>query len=337
MSRARPPAFGGRAVRAACAVLTAALVLATAPWGMAGAQAGAPRGVESVPGLRVVSLQPAPNPPAFGEPFVLHVVLRARADLLVALPDTLLPTVSAQSAGAGTWTRAPAPGDSVDFSAAYPVIGFREGVVEYPWLGLDLGSELRYLRLGGIALTPFTPLDERGLGSPPRPPADVLGGGWSAWRVVAVGLLALAGAGVLGLMGRSGLDRRQRWLAGRLVPDPRADALRELERVFAAGWHRNGRVADFYACTGDALRGFVASRDPEFGVHLTSTELLERLGARTGTRSADHGERGSSTETIALPLRTGERVKFGGHRPDPETAEGHWRAVRDWIRDLPGP
>ena len=111
----------------------------------------------------------------------------------------------------------------MDLTGAYPVIGFHEGLIEFPRVGVEVGgagasvSTTSHLRLGGIELVRYAPLDERGLSSPPRPPADVLGGEWSGWRIAGVILVAMAVVGGIGLLGVVVGDRRRARLAGRFA------------------------------------------------------------------------------------------------------------------------
>jgi hypothetical protein len=185
----------------------------------------------------------------------------------------------------------------------------------------------QFLRLGGVDLGPFQPLEEEGIGASPRPPADVLGGEWSVWRFLVFAVLALAGLGLLTVLSREVRERAQASaLLGVPRGSPREEALRELERILALGWHRNGRVDDFYAGTGDVLRRFAVTIEPAWGLHLTSSELVDRLGKHRGL-----------PDDLALheAILSGERVKFGRERPDPEQAEAHWQVVRSWILARP--
>ncbi len=316
--------------------------------GPASGLAQTPGAVESLPDARVVQVRHEPDRPGFGEAFLLEVTLRVGSRVVAFLPDTLIPTETAESAGLGGWRSIDAPGDSIDVVATYPVIGFREGLVEYPWM--ELGFEARpgegappiralaefgesefgrpptwLLRLGGLDVGPLEPLEAEGFGASPRPPADVLGSAWSVWRALAVGIFSMMGAVGLGLAARWAWVRANRVEEGPRL-SARDEALQELERIRTLGRHRNGHLDEFYASTGDALRRFVGALEPDWGLHLTSSELMDEVVEHWGT---------SGDGTLVPVIQGGERVKFGRDRPDPERAERDWAAVRDWIRERP--
>jgi hypothetical protein len=312
-----------------------------------------PPAVEAIPEGRVLEFDLDPDRPAFGETFQLHLTLRLGPELVTFLPDTLIPTETAQSAGTGSWQHRIGPGDSVEVTATYPAVGFVEGLIELPWIELgflprgdpasgdttlvrSLASSdaevagrppTRLLRLGGVDVGTFEPLDAEGLGASPRPPADVIGSGWSVTRVLAVTLLPMAAIAGLVTLGRESWTRITVASAQRgQTVAPRQRALAELERIRSLGWHRNGRLPDFYEATGDALRRYAGSLEPDWGSHLTSSELVARLDERWRSPEAD---------ALGATIGRGEGVKFGRHRPDPERAERDWEVIRDWIRERP--
>jgi hypothetical protein len=159
----------------------------------------------------------------------------------------------------------------------------------------------------------------------PHPPADVLGGEWSAWLVAALGVTLVAVL-ALGWMAFSAWRTAASAAPLAAASSPRDAALAELDRVLALGWHANGRVADFYDATTGVLRRLAEAEQPEWRAALTSTELVGRIGERWGA---------GRIEKLRPAVWSAERVKFGGDRPGPETAEADWATVRDWIRDLP--
>jgi hypothetical protein len=258
---------------------------------------------------------------------------------------------SSVSAGPGSWTLSEGPADSVDVRATYPVMGLLPGGVELPFVELwtrpaatgeepgvqvsaalgeeerDLpGVEYARLYLGGIFVMPPSEMVGDDATLMPRPPADVLGGEISPW-LVGVMLLVLGAAAIVGwlaLRGRGGAGRGT-------VPlplSPRAEALRELDRIRETGWQANGRVADFYEATTGVLRRYAERRDPErMRTALTSSELLDRLRGRWGE---------DSVEALGSSVWNAECVKFGGRRPGPEVAEQDWERVRAWIAEGPG-
>jgi hypothetical protein len=106
----------------------------------------------------------------------------------------------------------------------------------------------------------------------------------------------------------------------------RAEALRELERLLALGWHQDGRIDEFYDATTRVLRQLSEREEPDWKLALTSSELVSRIEGRFGA---------GLVEKLRPAIWSAERVKFGTHRPTPGTAEQDWTVIRDWIRALP--
>jgi hypothetical protein len=310
-------------------------------------------GLAQAPAARLVEVRAEPEEPPFGEAFKVHVTLRLPAGAILFFPDTALPAEATQSAGRGAWSEVPAPADSVEIRATYPVIGFREGRVDLPglefWIrpaapgerkgksavrraagsetGPGSGLQRRLIRLGRITIQPFAPMADGSGTYAPRQPADVLGGDRSLWQLLAMGVIALIGVLAGGIIFRRWWAARGAALVAQLRgQSPRQEALRELERIRALGWHRNGRMDDFYASSTGALRRFAATTDPLWGDSLTSTELLSRLSERWGP---------ARVASLATTVAVAERVKFGAFKPDAEAAEGDWGTIFEWIRDAP--
>lgn len=293
---------------------------------------------------RLVAFTP-PNPdPELGEVFDLELRVRVAPGVVAFVADTMAEAANSVSAGAGTWTLEPGPADSVDVHATYPIMGLLPGAVELPFVELWTrpaasgeapgirsaseadaaalqapGVEHALLYLGGVFIMPPSAMvgqDEEPL---PRPPADVVGGERSPWLVGALVMVVLALALVAWqlLAGRAGRPPLP------VLLSPRAEALRELERIRALGWHANGRVADFYEATTGVLRHYAERRDPtRWRTALTSTELLRGLRERWGQKAV---------EPLGPTVWAAECVKFGGRRPGAEAAEEDWSRVRDWI------
>jgi hypothetical protein len=294
---------------------------------------------------RLVAFTNEPREPEFGEVFDLNVQVRVAPDVVAFLADTMAEATNSGSAGPGTWTVTPGPADSLDVRATYPIMGLLPGAVELPFVelwtrpaesgetpgvraALDTDASARaapeyehaLLYLGGTFIMPPSAMVGDDAMLLPRPPADVLGGDRSPWLVAAFVVLGLAGAALAWLL-----------LAGRLgsgasappALGPRAEALKELDRIRALGWHTNGHVMDFYDATTGALRHYAERRDPAaWRTALTSTELVATLRERRGRAAVD---------PLEPAVWMAECVKFGAREPGPEAAETDWSSVRDWI------
>ncbi|MFP3949199.1 MAG: DUF4129 domain-containing protein, partial [Longimicrobiales bacterium] len=292
-----------------------------------------------ITGTRIVETHTEPQAPSFGEVFQLHVTARLPRRSGVSVIDTLGPTNALRSAGAGRWEEGSAPGDSVEIRATFPVLPFRDGDRALPGLLIRTGEDRsapgmpdvpERIPLGAVDVRPMAGFGPEGGAAVSRPPADVVGGDWSIWSVLAVGVLVLGALGLgrtLVAGGRGHGDGAPGpALAEPAGPLDREDALRRLDEIRARGWHRNGRVHDFYRASTDTLRRFVEGHDVSWDESLTSTELLGRATARWG---------GEGMEDLRPAVEIAERVKFGGRRPTAEEAERDWTAIRRWIQDSP--
>jgi hypothetical protein len=310
-------------------------------------QAGAPTALTP----RVVEFRIEPDSVAVGEPFDLVFVLRFGPGTAVLMPDTLLPAEGARSLGAGAWTSREAAGDSMDVQGTYPMIGFQQGLVTLPAVDLLLGpantsttervarasaanlfaGQAGYVPyaavLGAIRLQEYAPLANADSALVPRPAADVVGGEWSVWLLFGLIAAAVVGAGGLGAWATGWWSRLISPLLGRTRShSPRQEALRELDRIRALGWHRNGRVDDFYAASTGTLRHYAGRIDTVWVPALTSGELLRELEGRWGEKRV---------APLVSAVHTAERVKFGLHRPEGDAAEADWKAIREWINAGP--
>ena len=300
---------------------------------------------------RLVGFTVEPEAPEFGEVFDLRITVRIGPGVIVFLPDTLVPGNASVSAGSGDWSETAGPADSVDIQASYPVMGFLSGAVELPSLELwtrpagagevggarpaleleDVGpvldDELQpiLISVGATEIIPLAEMAEASGDLFPRPAADVLGGQWSIWFLSAV-LTAIAGAILAWLLifRRRLASRGDAELNGR-DRSARGEALRELDRIRGLGWHTEGRMVEFYDASSGVLRHFSEQEAADLGIALTSSELLVRLQGRWGS---------SSVEDLGSAVSVAERVKFGGYGSEVETAEGHWKTIRDWIEGM---
>jgi hypothetical protein len=154
----------------------------------------------------------------------------------------------------------------------------------------------------------------------------VLGGDWSPWLVAAVGVGAVAAALIAWILFTAQWRTPQ---TGPPVPtSSRAEALKELDRLLALGWHtdgRDGRINEFYDATTGVLRR-LSEAEQDLSRALTSSELVAQIEQRWGA---------GSVAKLRPTVWSAERVKFGTHRPGAQAAEEDWTVVRDWIRALP--
>ena len=181
------------------------LLLLSAVCGMAALGAPAQAQVAG-PGARLVGFTIEQQEPEFAQVIDLGLTIRLDPQIMVFVPDTLVPGEASVSAGPGEWTVAEGPADSVDVRARYPIMGFLNGRVELPevelWIRPAMAGEeggarpvselaeasavetssVRRLQipLGAIQIVPLREMAEAGNVLNPRPPADVLGGEWSA-------------------------------------------------------------------------------------------------------------------------------------------------------------
>lgn len=317
------------------------------------AAAGVAQMSSAPPRARITHFRLEPERATFGEPFLVRIDLRVPPAHRVYLTPELATTEVFEAAGAGSWLLERAPGDSVDISATFPVVGYEPGRFDLPslelWLRPDpalhpdgelsaavqpvepqmalLDTEKQMLQLGTAEVVAYPPLNEEDAELVPRPAADVVGGSWSLWSLLAGGVMAVLGIGGIRMAAERGWRAAMGLFLSRVRgQSPRQNALRELERVRALGWHREGRSDDFYASSTDAIRTFAHEIEPTLTTALTSSELVRTLEERWGQEE---------TAALAAVVESAERAKFGSWAPDPEEAERDWTALRDWVRRAP--
>ncbi|HEX5724135.1 MAG TPA: DUF4381 family protein [Longimicrobiaceae bacterium] len=185
-------------------------------------------------------------------------------------------------------------------------------------------GQVRYLavRLDLPRVRSVLPADTAGL--QPRPAKDVLGPGQD-WRLLA--LLALAALLLIALVGWL-LWRRRRRRPPAAAPaavraDARTRALAALERARASGFAQAGNWSAFYALVSRALRRFAAETHAQWGMDLTTAELLARL-------AEDRIEPGRIT-VLARLLGRADLAKFARHRLSTEVAERDLADARRWV------
>lgn len=301
-------------------------------------------------GLSLAGYTVVPESPAFAEPFTVEFVLRLEPGRKAVLGRSLQPSEAMEGIGPGHIEVVPGPADSAEVRATYPAISYQSGLKELPVLPISIEEAARasagdvaaridsdsttlpdsawtMLRLGAAPVSGYLPLEDSSAVRVPRPPADVMGGEWSIWLLLAVGFASAAGVGGVGMMMPRWWSATGGALIARLMKrSPRHDALKELERLKSLGWHRNGRVDDFYAGFTRTWRGYAERIEPAVGTGLTSTELIALLEKKYGP---------ARVKSLSGIVSTAEQVKFGGLSRAPEEAERDWAAVRDWVRNGP--
>ena len=293
---------------------------------------------------RLLAFLTEPRVPEFGEVYALTLRLRVAPEVVVFLPDPLLPSEDSFSAGQGSWSTSPGPFDSIDVQATYPIMSFRAGGVYLPNIVVAIrprnGDEVSVRQAGNESLglanfeiptgaVQIITLEALRLAADeeqiPRPPADVLGGQWSSWLISAVFLIGL---GLIMLIWILADYRNSARGMQQLTPKESARniALKELDRLRSLKWHTDSRIVNFYDASTGVLRNYSGEEGPEWGTALTSTELMFRLEGRWGEDSVSELD---STVWVA------ERVKFGSYRPGSEDAEVHWGTIKRWIEGMP--
>lgn len=293
-----------------------------------------------------------------GDRFDLHLVLRLGAGDVAFFPDSL-EGPGVEPFEAVSWTSDSRPNGSTLLTVSYPLLAYQTGPVLVPDFDVfvapraeavaadfagdsDLVGSWDAFRespasVASVRLLPVPPqqvmvatvlgLDDITTQITPRPPAD-LSGGNRDW--LSTFLVAVFGVLLVGVTASSTRD----WLRLRAMgppvppPTPKERALTALDELAASGMHGDGRVRDFYAGWSEVVRRYVEGFEAEWGPAWTSSELMADL---QGPRRSLAAERSVGPEEIAGIMRTAEEVKFGGVRPDPETALGDLDHARSWI------
>ena len=357
------------------AALVVALVVALVPvHSDAQDAATAPRQVaQGMPRLTVSSAALSADTIEIGDLFQLDLTITLAPRSVAFLPDSLIGS-GFEPFGPVEWTARTLSDGSTELAVTYPLIAFQVGTVTVPefevfavdaaegattgLVGPDatVGDFETFVEnvemLPSARLRSVPPLDvwvasvlileDQEYRIVPRPTADVAGGDRN-WPATALTLLF-----GFGLLAVSAVTLRD-WSASRALADlappasPRDVALAALDRLVAQGTHLTGDPRDFFTSSSEIVRRYVETFDGRWGPAWTSTELMRGLGARPGAGATGDPRAASVAHTAAPPdpgplareMDFAESVKFGGVRPDPETAERHVRSVRAWIEAGP--
>ena len=292
-----------------------------------------------------------------GDVFELYVEIAVPSGSVVYFPDTVPSAFGLESFREVDW-ESEAFGDGGILTLNYPLIAFQIGLVPVPgldvfigpatgiegpsfhtgsvigeWSGIAADSGLAVLERVPVArqaawiASPIQPGDISA-GLEPRLPSDVLGANWDRLSLVLIVSLSTVLLVAMTPMVRKLLTERgskEALLDASLGPDPSLvrwqAALDELDRIFSLGLHLNEEVEEFYGRSSRAVRTYVEGLDVAWGPSFTSSELMLQLG---------RGVNGSFLNLYGS-MDVAEVVKFGRLRPDADSAESDWRALRNWV------
>lgn len=154
-----------------------------------------------------------------------------------------------------------------------------------------------------------------------QPVADVVGPNWSTEQK-----LALAGTLVVLLLAAFLYARRRGVVSPVPIPAgpaPRDRALAALDRLVMGGLLEAGEFKAYYSALSQVLREFLAETDGEWGLDLTTPEVMAAVG-RDGVAP-------SEVLSLAELLIGADLVKFARQRPTAEQASASLVTARDWI------
>lgn len=279
--------------------------------------------------------------------FELMVTVPVPEASMVYFPDTIAPTPDVESFAPVSW-RAERAEEGARLVLSYPLIAFGAGSTTVPGPDVVLvpdadamdgdripgGSRvgdwaeapraMRYTLTAPpqrIWVRPVYDDEDITAGLSPRPPADVLGLGWS-W-VSALFILLFAS-----VIGGTVVTATREWMESRPPTPPppppapptlaeaRLQALSELDALLAEAPYGGNDVARIYERGSGVVRRYAERLHPEWGPQLTSTELMGRLeaveGEGLGTSALHAG--------LSRAMGVAEQVKFGRLRPDTASA-----------------
>jgi hypothetical protein len=344
-----------------------AAVLSPALLGAQGTNGASRQVAQGMPRLTVTSAALSADTIGIGDLFQLDMTILLAPRSVAFLPDSILGS-GFEPFGPVEWAARVLPDGSTELSVTYPLIAFNVGTVTVPEFevfaadaaeGVSTGMAPADAAVGDFEsfvenvdmlpsarLRSVPPLDvwvgsvlileDQEYGIVPRPPADVAGRDRN-WPTTALTLLF-----GLGFFAVSAITLRD-WSATRATAgapppvSPRDAALAALDRLVAEGGHLAGDPRDFFASSSEIVRRYVETFDGRWGPAWTSTELMRGLGAWKGTDPMPVAAPPSALDSgpLAREMDFAEGVKFGGVRPDPETAERHVRTMRAWIAAAP--
>ncbi|MGD8871778.1 MAG: hypothetical protein PVJ80_09435 [Gemmatimonadota bacterium] len=290
---------------------------------------------------------------ALGEVFEWSVDIPVPPESVVYFPDTLPATPDVESFAAVEWGAGRGPAAGATVTLTYPLIAFGTGTLTLPRLTViveptDDDTEGERIpggsRVGSWSEAPATSRRALGLtttvwvepaytsddilaGLSPRPPADVVGLGWSWPSIALVLVFATVLGGTVVTSAREWLENRPEPAAGPATRAPtleeaRRAAIDALDGLLAAVPHDGNDAFDVYARSSRIVRDYVEWLDGAWGPELTSTELMAELDGA-----------GLADPELLAEMRRAEAVKFGRVRPASATTRTHLRILRSWLEE----
>jgi hypothetical protein len=274
-------------------------------------------------------LQTAVLPEAITVGDVFHAAIRVElaADATLVPPDSIALPPDLELAGRRE-LRVDSAGGTRRVTVIYPLSAWRPGSYTVEPVTLRLlqgGAEATLLaELPAFSVRSVLPADTAGI--EPQPASDVLGANRLWWPILAGLLLAAIVAGLLYAWWR----RRRAAVvtpAAAFVPatPPREAALTRLAELRRSGLLERGEVKAYYEILTEALRRYVATLHPRWGVDLTTSELSAELGGAALPGAFELGR----------ILGAADLVKFARARPPAEVAVNDLDAAYAWIERVP--
>ena len=212
--------------------------------------------------------------------------------------------------------------------ARYELAAWQLGDLDLPDADVTILSDVAELRipLPGVTVhvTSVLPEDADLDTLAWQPPSDVLGPNWSMPEK-----LALLGLGLARLAATVVYVRRRSAVPPvPLLPaqPPRERALEMLELLERSGLLEAGELKAFYSLLSEIVRDFLAATDDEWGLDLTTVELIETVG--------QDGVDDFRVRSLDGILQGADLVKFAQRRPSRAQAARVLDAARYWLVDF---
>jgi hypothetical protein len=154
-----------------------------------------------------------------------------------------------------------------------------------------------------------------------KPPADVVGGNWSVQEKLAGSALALAL--LVGLILFVGKHRTEAPVPRPAGMAPKERALAALARLEESGLAEAMELKAFYSALSQTMREFLADSEAEWGLDLTTPELIAAVGA--------DGVEASEVMALGEMLVGADLVKFARRRPSAGEVDEVLESARRWI------